>query len=101
MSSVLQTPDKANIWRATFNLTFLPHRYRPTAPPGNVTNIQLTDLSFNTVLVKWDPPKNVEGIYYLFIYLFICLTNVYTGYPLSTKYCYYGGPVIVIHLSTG
>ena len=32
------------------------------APPGNVTNIQSTDLTFSTVLVKWDPPKNVEGI---------------------------------------
>jgi len=32
------------------------------APPGNVTNVQSTDLTFNTVLVKWDPPQNVEGI---------------------------------------
>ena len=35
------------------------------APPGNVTNVQSTDLTFNTVLVKWDPPQNVEGTFFL------------------------------------
>jgi len=44
-------------------------------PPGNVTNVQASDLTTTTVLIRWEQPENIEGIDILYRISYCQLNN--------------------------